>query len=387
MRGRFHCYEIFSLLFAGCIILSFILAERLTIGPYPVELSSLLLRSMSGVSWTFTLSLTLVFLLTSRLVEDQYGHMAVVGNIVIGVSICIIMLWSTGKFWGNSIPTMLITTNILLLVCHDHPKGKIPLDGIFMAGIYVWSTWELITFNSMIIGAITGGVYILWKWREVRFKWTGFCIAGRVTLVFGLLCLAFTWWGWEYVYVNQSLADGSDKIVQQAQMTAAAKKWFTTPLWSEFELLSIHSYAKLVTHIFGHAHPQHFMGNMVLLMIIGRRVEIHYGPGLFVLGLFTTAVLTAFMAMMNGYFLIGASGVLFMLFAMSAFIDSDSDRYPVSGLILFSLYTAREVGNGWMNEDELSQQAHVIGAVVGLCLGLRFSNHKLVEKQALYHNA
>ena len=72
------------------------------------------------------------------------------------------------------------------------------------------------------------------------------------------------------------------------------------------------TYLRLLGHVLGHADYAHFMGNMMLFLVIGPPLEEKYGSGRFLACIAVTAVVSGLVQMV--FFpttaLLGASGIV-----------------------------------------------------------------------------
>ena len=93
------------------------------------------------------------------------------------------------------------------------------------------------------------------------------------------------------------------------------------------------TYLRFIGHVFGHANWEHFIGNIMLILVVGPLLEEKYGAKKMFSVIFVTAVITG---IVNYVFfpnirLLGASGVAFALILLSSFTSMKS------GIILFTL--------------------------------------------------
>ena len=79
------------------------------------------------------------------------------------------------------------------------------------------------------------------------------------------------------------------------------------------------TYVRFFGHVLGHSSYEHYMGNMLLLLLVGPGLEEKYGSGTMVWTIAVTALVTG---LVNFVFfphtmLLGASGVVFMMIVLS----------------------------------------------------------------------
>ena len=65
-------------------------------------------------------------------------------------------------------------------------------------------------------------------------------------------------------------------------------------------LLNPLTYIRLVGHVFGHANLQHYLGNFMLILLIGPMLEYNYGSQMLAAMILITAVVTGLLFAMMG---------------------------------------------------------------------------------------
>lgn len=127
-------------------------------------------------------------------------------------------------------------------------------------------------------------------------------------------------------------------------------------------------YVRLVSHILGHGSWEHFAGNFLIILLLGPMLEEKYGSKAMVEMILTTALVTGLMntfAFQTG--LLGASGIVFMFILLSSFANGQTGRVPLTLIIVIIIFLGREIINGMLLNDNISQVTHIIG---GLCGGI-----------------
>ncbi len=137
-------------------------------------------------------------------------------------------------------------------------------------------------------------------------------------------------------------------------------------------------YLRLFLHVLGHADFSHYAGNMALFLVLGPLVEKHYGSGRFVLMLLITALLTALVHLLlsANAAALGASGLVFMLIMLSAISGRSRGKLPLTLVLVALIYLGRELSEGLLNKDNISQLAHIIGGLCGIGFGLLWQKEK-----------
>lgn len=143
-------------------------------------------------------------------------------------------------------------------------------------------------------------------------------------------------------------------------------------------LLSIKTILNSFLYIFGHSSLSHLSGNMTLFLLVGPTVEERYSSKRLCLMIAITAFGTAIINHFLFAGIIGASGIVFMLIVLSAFVPSEKDKIPLTLVLVCILYIGNEIITGIVSTDSVSQFAHIAGGVFGLILG--GLNRKYVKK-------
>ncbi len=126
---------------------------------------------------------------------------------------------------------------------------------------------------------------------------------------------------------------------------------------------------RLFTHVIGHANWAHLLSNFAFILLLGPILEEKYGSaGLaFMMGL--TALVTG---LLNVIFLstglLGASGVVFMMILLVSFTNIRAGEIPLTFILVVVLYLTRELVSA-VEEDSISQFAHIVGGVCGSLFG------------------
>lgn len=136
-------------------------------------------------------------------------------------------------------------------------------------------------------------------------------------------------------------------------------------------LLSPFTYIRFVGHVFGHAGWEHFMGNIMLILVIGPLLEEKYGSFDIAAVILSTAVVTG---LINFIFfpsvqLLGASGVVFAFILLSSFTGFRDGKIPFTFILVAVLYIGKEVVNGIFIQDNVANLTHIIGGLVGSAFG------------------
>lgn len=155
----------------------------------------------------------------------------------------------------------------------------------------------------------------------------------------------------------------------------------TNALFSVYRssLLSPLTYFRFFGHVLGHAGWEHFIGNIMLLLVVGSLLEEKYGSLNILFVILSTALVTG---MINFVFfphtrLLGASGVVFAFILLSSFSRVKEGEIPVTFLLVAILYIGGQIYEGIFIRDNVSNITHIAGGVVGLNLGFIMNKNKM----------
>lgn len=144
-------------------------------------------------------------------------------------------------------------------------------------------------------------------------------------------------------------------------------------------LLSPLTYIRFFGHILGHANWEHFIGNIMLILVTGPLLEEKYGSANILFVILTTALVTG---VINFIFfphvqLLGASGVVFALILLSSLTSIEDGKVPLTFILVAFIYIGEQVWNGIFVRDNISNLTHIIGGIVGSGLGFVMNKNKM----------
>ena len=131
------------------------------------------------------------------------------------------------------------------------------------------------------------------------------------------------------------------------------------------------TYVRFFGHVLGHADYEHYMSNMLLLLLVGPGLEEKYGSGTMAWTIAVTAVVTGLVHFLffPGSVLLGASGVVFMMIVLSSFTAMRRGEIPNTLILVVIFYLGGEIMDGLFKRDNISQITHVVGGLCGLVFG------------------
>lgn len=143
--------------------------------------------------------------------------------------------------------------------------------------------------------------------------------------------------------------------------------------------LSPFSYVRLIGHIFGHANWDHFLGNIMMILVIGPLLEEKYGSSNMLFVILATAIVTglAHILLFPHVQLLGASGIVFALILLSSFTSIREGSIPLTFILITVIYIGGQIYNGLFVTDNISNLTHILGGFVGSGLGYVMNKNKM----------
>lgn len=139
------------------------------------------------------------------------------------------------------------------------------------------------------------------------------------------------------------------------------------------------TYVRFIGHVFGHANWSHFIGNIMLLLVVGPMLEEKYGSSNILFVILATAIVTG---IVNFIFfphvqLLGASGVVFAFILLSSFTSIREGTIPITFILVALIYIGGEIYDGVFVKDNVANLTHIIGGGVGSGLGYVMTKNKM----------
>ena len=130
-------------------------------------------------------------------------------------------------------------------------------------------------------------------------------------------------------------------------------------------------YLRLLTHVLGHASWEHFMSNMLYILLLGPLLEEKHGSSELATVIVVTAVVTGIVnnVVFPNQALCGASGVCFALILLSSITGIASGEIPITFILVAVFFLGQQMLEGVFTIDNVSQISHVIGGIVGAIAG------------------
>lgn len=144
-------------------------------------------------------------------------------------------------------------------------------------------------------------------------------------------------------------------------------------------LLSPLTYVRLLGHVCGHAGWEHFIGNIMLLLVVGPLLEEKYGSYNILFVILATALVTgiANCLLFPGVQLLGASGVVFAFILMASFTGSRNGQIPLTFILVAAIYLGQQVYEGIFVANDVANLTHIFGGVIGAILGYAMNRKRM----------
>ena len=128
-------------------------------------------------------------------------------------------------------------------------------------------------------------------------------------------------------------------------------------------------------HVLGHAGYAHYIGNMVLILVLGPNLEDRFGSWNVLWAILFTALVSGLVQFIffPGIALLGASGIVFMMILLSSFGGVRNGTIPTTLIFVAVFYLGGELWDAIFAQDNISQLTHIIGGVCGTVLGFILS--------------
>lgn len=129
-------------------------------------------------------------------------------------------------------------------------------------------------------------------------------------------------------------------------------------------------------HVLGHSGYAHYIGNMVLILVLGPNLEDRFGSWNVLWAILFTALVSGLVQFIffPGTALLGASGIVFMMILLSSFGGVRNGTIPTTLILVAIFYLGGELWDAIFVKDNISQLTHIIGGLCGTVLGFILSS-------------
>lgn len=139
------------------------------------------------------------------------------------------------------------------------------------------------------------------------------------------------------------------------------------------------TYFRFFGHVLGHAGWDHFIGNIMMILIVGPLLEEKYGSVSLLFVILITAFVTGlvYFVCFPYTMLLGASGVVFAMILLSSFASMKDGNIPLTFILVAVLYIGGQVCQSILIRDNVSNLTHIVGAFTGAGLGYMMNKDKI----------
>ena len=155
--------------------------------------------------------------------------------------------------------------------------------------------------------------------------------------------------------------------------------WANAPLFSVYRcslLADPLGFFRFFGHVLGHSGYAHYIGNMVLILVLGPNLEDRFGSWNVLWAILFTALVSGLVQFIffPGTALLGASGIVFMMILLSSFGGVKNGTIPTTLILVAIFYLGGELWDAIFVRDNISQLTHIIGGLCGTVLGFILSS-------------
>ena len=130
------------------------------------------------------------------------------------------------------------------------------------------------------------------------------------------------------------------------------------------------SYLGLFSHILGHGNWDHYLGNFMLILLLGPILEERHGSMTLLVMMLITALVTGLANVaLSSNPLLGASGIVFMMILLASTANIKQGEIPLTFIAIALIYLGGEVYRAFANDDNVSRMAHLVGGLSGAAFG------------------
>lgn len=151
--------------------------------------------------------------------------------------------------------------------------------------------------------------------------------------------------------------------------------WANTALFSVYRapLASPLTVFRFFGHVLGHSGVEHFLGNMLLLLVVGPPLEEKYGSSTLLAGIFFTALVSGLLQFIcfPHSALLGASGIVFMLIMLASLSGMKDGGIPLTLILVAVLYLGKECYAMFFVDDNIAHFMHLVGGGCGTVFGFQ----------------
>ena len=155
--------------------------------------------------------------------------------------------------------------------------------------------------------------------------------------------------------------------------------WTTANLFSVYHCsLEPLAFVRFFGHVLGHSSFQHFMGNILFILLLGPSVEDRFGSWNTLWAILVTALITGiiYFVFFPASALLGASGIVYMMILMASFGGAKNGVIPITMIFVAVFYLGGELWNAVFEDNNISELAHIVGGICGMLIGFALTGKR-----------
>ena len=155
--------------------------------------------------------------------------------------------------------------------------------------------------------------------------------------------------------------------------------WTTANLFSVYHCsLEPLAFVRFFGHVLGHSSFQHFMGNIIFILLLGPNVEDRFGSWNTLWAILVTALITGiiYFVFFPASALLGASGIVYMMILMASFGGAKNGVIPITMIFVAVFYLGGEVWNAVFERNNIAELAHIVGGICGMLIGFALTGKR-----------
>ena len=131
------------------------------------------------------------------------------------------------------------------------------------------------------------------------------------------------------------------------------------------------TWIRFFTHVLGHSGWEHYINNMMMILITGPMLEEKYGSKAIVQVILVTGFVVGAVSWVffPSVALCGASGVVFAFILMTSFTSYREGDIPLTVILVAVIFIGQQIYEGMVLQDNVSQMGHILGGFVGATAG------------------
>lgn len=155
--------------------------------------------------------------------------------------------------------------------------------------------------------------------------------------------------------------------------------------WTTWNLFSVYrctldplAFFRFFGHVLGHSSLEHFMGNIIFILLLGPSVEDRFGSWNTLWAILVTSLITGliYFIFFPGSALLGASGIVYMMILMASFGGAKNGVIPITLILVAVFYLGGELWNAIFEDNNVSELAHIVGGICGMLIGFALTGKR-----------